>query len=385
MRVSVEPRTFFVDLKTRYIDQLAILSLFLLECERSTRLEQSVVSHAADSAASLPPLTIPISEPLAMRKKHPYRSASTLSICGVVFATCLLCSSCKESQTASEPDLRKAATQAIAQRQAEAGGTAVADPPTSTRPAEASGSNAISVTRVSELKKKVGQEVTVEGAVGKANKSRSGHHFLNFDNTELAVVCFKDDAAKFEQGGPSKLFAGKSVEIKGKLELFKGKLQIKLKSPDQIKVVESQAAITGGPGGGSSSPVAKVELSKIGKDTWQSPAGLRYSGRDAQGLTRVEHVLRHAEDQPRRAGSHGVFDGGKDAAFGIIDEAWLLAKKNKIEPRNEGRRSTYLISMGRRVGYLGGQTGARRNNPPLKKVFIVVETGTPNVVTAFPR
>jgi hypothetical protein len=128
-----------------------------------------------------------------------------------------------------------------------------------------------------------------------------------------------------------------------------------------------------------------VELKKIGPDAWISPAGLKYQGRDPEGRTRVDHVLRHARDIPDRDGSHGVFDGGPNAVFGVIDEAWRNVEKTKLRPTLEGDRSLYTVPMGRRVGYLGGSAGASRGHPPLTRIFLVIETGTKNVVTAFPR
>jgi hypothetical protein len=41
--------------------------------------------------------------------------------------------------------------------------------------------------------------------------------------------------------------------------------------------------------------------------------------------------------------------------------------------------------MGRRIGYLGGQVGGQRRNPALKTIRFVYDTGTRNVVTAFPN
>ena len=103
------------------------------------------------------------------------------------------------------------------------------------------------------------------------------------------------------------------------------------------------------------------------------------------GLTRKAHVLRHARDIPDRDGPHGVFDGGDEVAFGWIDEAWKKIKTNRIRPQTDDGRDVYTVSMGRRVGFLGGKTGAERNHPPLAKIFIVVRKGTSEVITAFPR
>jgi hypothetical protein len=69
----------------------------------------------------------------------------------------------------------------------------------------------------------------------------------------------------------------------------------------------------------------------------------------------------------------------------MIDEAWQRAERTRIKPQIERDRSLYLIPMGRRIGYLGGQTGARQGHPPLSRVFLVIETRTKNVITAFPR
>lgn len=266
----------------------------------------------------------------------------------------------------------------------------------------------IAANNAARLKQLTGKTVTVTGKISRATVSKSGHHFLNFYSSDLSVVCFKDSVSKFDKGGPAKAYSNKDVRVTGKLESYKGKPQIKLTLPKQIAL-----ATSGGKGvekGGVASPVAptgpkkfslsdvkvgggadtskgtkKFELKQTGRTTWISPAGLIYKGKDPEGLTRVEHVLRHAADQPRRAGSHGVFDGGNDQALATVDAAWKLVKTKKIKAKNEGRTSAYTIPMGRRVGYLGGKSGNNRNHPALKKVFIVVRTGTSEVITAFPR
>ncbi|MCA9196965.1 MAG: hypothetical protein KDA87_05475 [Planctomycetales bacterium] len=251
--------------------------------------------------------------------------------------------------------------------------------------------SALSARNVVELRKHVGQEVVIEGKIGRTNTSSSGNHFLNFAASEFTAVCFKDDVAKFDSGGPAKLFDGKTVQVSGKLETYKGKLQLKLTSPKQISIIdgvqesvdhnESSVANEDEPIG-----VGQVTyLKQIGDTHWLSPAGLEYRGRDPQGLNRVEHVLRHAQDIPDRDGSHGVFTGGVDRVFQTIDEAWKLAEKKRLKPDVQGNRSTLTVSMGRKVGYLGGRNGRQRRNPELRKIFIVFETDTKNIVTAFPK
>ena len=211
--------------------------------------------------------------------------------------------------------------------------------------------------------------------VSGTSKSGSGHHFLNFSNG-FKIVCLKDHVSKFDKGGPAEIYRGKLIEVQGKIASHQGKPQIAIESPKQVKVIEL---------GSGKLPTKKFELVEVTPGTWVSPAGLRYTGRDAKGLSRKDHVLRHAKDQPNRAGSHGVFDANGDEVFRVIDEAWEKVKKNGLRPRVEGDSETYTISMGRRIGYLGGKNGARRSKPPLKSVFIVVRKGTKNVVTAFPK
>jgi hypothetical protein len=241
------------------------------------------------------------------------------------------------------------------------------------------------------LRTLVGRQVTVFGRVTATNVSdRSGHHFLNFENPELSVICFASDLGGFTPGKPAERYRGQNIEITGVLERYRDKLQIRLRDPSQIKIVEMAPAnpdpVKPVPVKPAPSPgTPPVELKKVGPDTWLSPAGLKYQGRDPDGRTRVDHVLRHARDIPDRDGSHGVFDGGPDAVFGVIDEAWRNVEKTKLRPTIEGDRSLYTVPMGRRIGYLGGRAGASRGHPPLSKIFLVIETGTKNVITAFPR
>ena len=241
------------------------------------------------------------------------------------------------------------------------------------------GTPAVSAQNIVELRKSIGKTVTVNGFVERASKSRSGNQFLNFRSSELSVICFASDVRRFTNGEPIKQFAKKQVQISGKLELYRNKLQIKLSNPSQIKIVGKTSKTT------TKAPASEFKLKKVGENSWISPAGLKYKGLDPAGLNRVEHVLRHAKDIPSRAGPHGVFDGDDNQALATIDEAWTKIKQKRIKAKNEGRRSSYTVSMGRKIGYLGGQTGRRKRNPPLSRVFIVVNTGTSEVITAFPK
>jgi hypothetical protein len=246
--------------------------------------------------------------------------------------------------------------------------------------AEESAQAAIPVANKADLNKAIGAEVTIAGKVSRAGKSSSGHVFLNFDaNSQLTVFIDAEVVKKFAGGDPDKTYAGKTIEIRGKLEKYRDKLQVRLGSPEEITIQKEK------PNGGNAETPKPVELKSLGKEEWLSPVGVRYVGRDPEGLSRKDHVLRHAKDQPNRDGPHGVFDGGEELAFAWIDEAWEKAKKEKIRPNTQDGRDAYTISLGRRVGFLGGKTGAERKHPPLTKVFLVVRQGTSEVITAFPR
>ncbi|MEN9019892.1 MAG: hypothetical protein ABF370_05200 [Verrucomicrobiales bacterium] len=242
---------------------------------------------------------------------------------------------------------------------------------------------AIPATSAAKIAEAMGKAVDVSGRVAKANVSSSGTHFLNFAGSEFKIVCLADLVKKFPAGGPAALYKGKSIVVTGVVELYKGKPQIKLTGPDQVRVIGGTPNIASSENRASAGP---FKLKQTGKATWQSPIGLTYQGRDPKGLTRVEHIMLHAQDQPRRAGKHGVFDANSEAeVFALLDKAWERAQQQGVRPRNEGTRSTCTVSMGRRIGYLGGQVGGQRRNPALKTIRFVYETGTRNVVTAFPN
>ena len=127
------------------------------------------------------------------------------------------------------------------------------------------------------------------------------------------------------------------------------------------------------------------QLHKTGNQVWESTAGLKY-GPGSQEKHRLKHVMRHATDQPRRPGKHGVFAGEGDQAkvLALIDEAYLKALQGgkSVQKKREGQRTVYTVDMKRPVGYVGGQVGNRTGKPPTYKIRLVLE-GT-SVITAFP-
>ncbi len=241
----------------------------------------------------------------------------------------------------------------------------------------------IESSNTQELRGRVGQTVVVIGEVGRVGKSAGGNRFINFAGTSVVTVFIHaQDVKRFTPSLPEELYPpGRTIAVSGKLERYRDQLQIRATQPGQIGLGEMKSA----PPPLETSLPEPVELKSIGRDAWESPAGLKYSGRDPEGLTRREHVLRHARDIPDRDGPHGVFDGGESHAFAWIDLAWQKIKTQDLRPDPENGRDAYTVNMERRVGYLGGETGARKRHPPLERIFIVVRKGTTEVITAFPK
>ncbi|MEM0896177.1 MAG: hypothetical protein AAGJ79_04760 [Verrucomicrobiota bacterium] len=231
------------------------------------------------------------------------------------------------------------------------------------------------VSESAKLLSRDGETVTIYGKADKTRvSSSSGHHFLNFTGSDFSVICRAEHLSAFTGEGPARIYDQKLIEIRGPLRIYKGKPQISLESPTQIRDLSP------------AKPEEKpFKLRPAGHDTWTSPGGLVFKGRDPRGLTRLEHIMRHAKDIPDRQGSHGVFDGDAKTIFMLLDEAWAVARRRGIRPKVESDRVAYTIPMGRRVGYLGGEAGARENHPPLRSVFMVFHRGTREVITAFPH
>jgi len=98
----------------------------------------------------------------------------------------------------------------------------------------------IAATDEAALKAAVGQLATVRGKVTRANAWEGGITFLNFEGA-FTAVCFKKHYGAFPTPPDQLYAAGKTLEVTGKLSLHKGKVQIEITRPDQVKVLESPA------------------------------------------------------------------------------------------------------------------------------------------------
>lgn len=124
-------------------------------------------------------------------------------------------------------------------------------------------------------------------------------------------------------------------------------------------------------------------LTEVGRGTYRTPAGLRYTRGSQQGH-RLDHVMYHTHDVPDRVGQHGVFNSDDpETVLRLVDEAYLQAKSGmKTEQQRNGSRIVYTINLGRQIGYIGGQSGNRRDRPPANYLKLVIEGD--RVITAFP-
>jgi DNA/RNA endonuclease YhcR with UshA esterase domain len=93
-------------------------------------------------------------------------------------------------------------------------------------------------TPATEAVKKVGQTAVVKGKVTQVTK-RENLLYLNFEgrfpNHVFSAVIFAKDFATFSQAEKAE---GKTVEVDGKIEEYKGKPQIILRQKSQLRVLD---------------------------------------------------------------------------------------------------------------------------------------------------
>ncbi len=136
----------------------------------------------------------------------------------------------------------------------------------------------------------------------------------------------------------------------------------------------------------SQSTQSQFKFEKVGQDDLQSPEGLIY-GMGPNREHRVDHVLRHAVDDPSRP-VHSVFSGDRDDVLAIIDEAYRLVKQKSPQARSQkspdgDNRTEIVVDLKRSIGYRGGKNGAGDGHPKLSKVKLILEDSN-RLITAFP-
>lgn len=127
----------------------------------------------------------------------------------------------------------------------------------------------------------------------------------------------------------------------------------------------------------------KFSVKELPGRRFESPAGLIY-GPSSEG-NRIDHVMRHAVDDPDRPQQHGVFDvQDKQGVLMLLDEAYEYCqqKASNVSVSREGDRTVYTVNMGRRIGYVGGRIGKQKQFPACEKIILVLTDR--NVITAYP-
>jgi len=96
----------------------------------------------------------------------------------------------------------------------------------------------LAADKTEELMAKDGQKITVYGVTHGSGKSSSGMNFVNFKGAEFYLVTFKSDVDEFEDGEPADIYDEKRLAVTGLVSIYKEKPQIKLTSPDQVRILE---------------------------------------------------------------------------------------------------------------------------------------------------
>ena len=124
---------------------------------------------------------------------------------------------------------------------------------------------------------------------------------------------------------------------------------------------------------------AKSFLTETRRDVFESPAGLTYKSGSADG-----HRLDHLKDDHSKP-VHGVFNGSREDVLALLDEVWQISKTRgppDVHIEQQRGRTVISVNLNRNVGYVGGESGKRKQNPPCTKVRLVVEDR--DVITAYP-
>jgi DNA/RNA endonuclease YhcR with UshA esterase domain len=105
-----------------------------------------------------------------------------------------------------------------------------------------------SVENAEWIKAHLDQEVTVKGVPNaKSSASAAGHFFYNFDRSDLTLFCFKAVAATLPDEKKPGALVGKTIQVTGKLALYKDKPQIVIRKAEQIVILEQTPAADAAP------------------------------------------------------------------------------------------------------------------------------------------
>ena len=112
-------------------------------------------------------------------------------------------------------------------------------------------------------------------------------------------------------------------------------------------------------------------------------SGLKFVINGVNGENRIQHVMRHLENDLSRP-YHTYFYGDSKIMFAKIDEAWEKIKAEGISYEIRNGNWKYVVDMGEVVGRVGGSLIEGQPIQECTKIAIVVRPGTNQVVTCFP-
>ena len=135
-----------------------------------------------------------------------------------------------------------------------------------------------------------------------------------------------------------------------------------------------------------SSAPSSFKLKRLKGGSCVSPAGLYYAG-GPSGESRLDHIMRHSEDDPTRP-IHGVFTGDQQQILETIDKAYelTLSPSSRVKSETDEEdpsRIIYTVDMQKKIGYEGGRQGRKEKKPSLNKIRLVIENQD-HIITAYP-
>lgn len=104
-------------------------------------------------------------------------------------------------------------------------------------PATAAAFAQTKIIPAAEAKYHIGETLMVEGMMSEVHHAASGNEIFldmggHYPNQQFTAVIFKDDSGKFPNADS---LEGKTVDITGMIKLYKGRPEIILNDPGQIK------------------------------------------------------------------------------------------------------------------------------------------------------
>lgn len=100
----------------------------------------------------------------------------------------------------------------------------------------------ITVEQADKIQANLDKEVSIIGTPNaKSTIAKSGHMFLNFDQSNFVVFCFNASVAKFPDDKKPAALIGKKIKVTGKLTLYKEKPQMAIRTPEQIEILPAEA------------------------------------------------------------------------------------------------------------------------------------------------